>query len=63
MSAAARLPDLIVEQASDAPKRFDPLAAPFGDLSYLRSPDGWNRRQADIQNNDGGRRSRTNSRY
>ena len=24
----------------DARKRFDPLAAPLGDLRYLRSPDG-----------------------
>jgi hypothetical protein len=31
----------IVDQALDAPKRFDPLAAPLGDLSYSRSPDGW----------------------
>jgi hypothetical protein len=30
----------IVDQALDAPKRFDPLAAPLGDLSYSRSPDG-----------------------
>ena len=31
-------------QISDAPKQFDPLAAPLGDLSYLRSPDGSSRR-------------------
>ena len=38
----------IVDQASDAPKRFDPGAAPLGDLRYLRSPDGSSRRQVVI---------------
>jgi hypothetical protein len=38
----------IVGQASDARKRFDPLAAPLGDLSYSRSPDGSSQRHAVI---------------
>src|SRR3984957_7738055 len=47
----------IVDQASDAPKRFDPLAAPLGDLSSLRSPGGSSRRLADAADRDRGRLS------